>query len=460
MNFLNRFISRWAPAVSTFIERRSMPFSFTTWLQRRPVPPIVDWVSYCREGYANSLVYPCIRKIATTAPFATMRVEKLVNGLYEAVDHPLNDLLSNPHPGLTGFEFQEALHTYLNLAGECFIVKIGMGGKVGRPLKMPELWFARPDRISPVVKFRDLLGFVYTADSGEKTYFLPEEVLHVKYPNPNDPLEGFGRGLSPLNAAAREVGVDNSATLYMTDFFENACVPFGLLSSKHTMDQAEIDRVRENIRAQYTAKAHATGGGGLNSATWNGWTINGSASGMARAWHEIMIVDADLEYQELGKAPDKIALPDIRAFTESRVCSVFDVPPVLVGVQVGLKNAGGFSQTTIADARRQLWHDKIMPDNVRIAQALTSWFRDQLEPGFSIRHYYGDVAVLQEDRTARYARANTAYAGGWATMDEARLEAGLPRDPENGSKYKWQIVEGAGNVGADDVDQTNEVPNA
>lgn len=457
MKFLNRLFSRWAPAYSGPRERRAMPFSFTTWLQRRPVAPIVDWVSYCREGYANSLVYPCIRKIATTAPFAVMRVEKLVGGLYEAVAHPLNDLLAKPHPGLTGFEFQEALHTYLNLAGECFIIKIGMGGKVGRPLKMPELWFARPDRISPVVKARELLGYVYVADSGERTYFVPEEVLHIKYPNPNDPLEGFGRGLSPLNAAAREVGVDNSATLYMADFFENACVPFGLLRAKHTMDQPEIDRVRENIRAQYTAKAHATGGGGLNSATWNGWTINGSASGMARAWHEIMIVDADLEYQELGKSPDKIVLPDIRAFTESRVCSVFDVPPVLVGVQVGLKNAGGFSQTTIDDARRQLWHDKIMPDNARIAQSLTVWFQDLLGEGEVIRHHYDDVVVLQEDRTARYARANTAFQGGWATMDEARMEAGLSRDPVNGAKYKWQIAGGV--AGAGDG-QNNEVPNA
>lgn len=414
-----------------------MPFSLPTWNLRREILPLVDYLSYAGEGYAkNSVVYSCIRKIATTAPAASLRVERIVDGQREAVDSELTKLFQFPNPYLSAFEFQEIIHTYLNLIGECFLIKVGLGRSAGRPLNKPELWFARPDRMHPVPAEKKLLGYVYISEDGRRTPFTTDEIIHVKYPNPLDQWEGLGRGLSPLSAAAMEADVDNSSSAFMKDFFQNACVPFGLLKSKHILDDGDVVRIRTRMKEQYGSAASTSGTVTNQQQNWNGWKY--SASRASTRWHELMILDADMDYQKMGGAPADLALPEIRALTESRICAVFDVPPILVGVQVGLKNVGGFNETAVREARRQLWFDKLIPDNLRIAEAFTKAFADHLSESEVIGHDYSQVAILQEDRTARFNRATQGYTNGWLTQNEARREAGF-KEVDAGDNFKVDL---------------------
>jgi len=410
-----------------------MPFSFPTWNLRREILPLVDYLSYASEGYAkNSVVYSCIRKIATTAPAASLRVERIVDGQREAVASDLTSIFQSPNPYLNAFTFQETIHTFLNLIGECFIIKVGLGGRVGRPLKKPELWFARPDRMHPVPAEKKLLGYVYISEDGKRTPFTPDEIIHVKYPNPLDQWEGLGRGLSPLSAAAIETDVDNNSTAFMKEFFNNACVPFGLLKSKHILDDADVTRIRQRMKEQYGSASQTSGSVTSQAQSWNGFVQQTRAG---KRWHELMILDADMDYQKMGLAPDEIALPEIRSLTESRICAVFDVPPILVGVQIGIKNVGSFNETAVKEARRQLWFDKIIPDNQRIGEVFTQAFRDHLAENEVIAHDYSQVAILQEDRTARFQRATQGYTNGWLTQNEARREAGF-QEVSGGDNFK------------------------
>lgn len=391
MNFFSRMVLRWLERSYLRQERKEFPFTLPLWNRNSEIPLEFNYQSYAGEGYAkNSVVYSCIRKIATTAPAAFLRVEKIEDDRREEiVGHPLTDLFFHPNPITSSFEFQEILHTFLNLCGECYIVK---------SVDPFELWFARPDRMFPIPGVKKLLGFIYIGEDQKRTPFLLDEVIHIKYPNPLDRWEGFGRGLSPLSAAAIETDVDNKATGYLRDFFYNAAVPFGLLKSKQILDEPRIQLIRDRLKSQYTGE---------------------------RKWHEIMILDADAEYQKMGLGMDEIALPEIRFLSESRICAVFDVPPILVGVQVGLKNEQGFT-SSIGEARRALWFDKIIPDNVRIAEAFNTAFRDRLDEDEFVSHDYSEVVALQEDRTAKFLRANQGYLGGWITRNEARGEVGFP----------------------------------
>ncbi len=86
--------------------------------------------------------------------------------------------------------------TYLNLDGNAFILR-DREGKHTRAL-----WLPRPDKMSPVIRQNAaiydedaLLGYAYTTQNGEKLYFLPEQVIHIKYPDPNDRYGGLGRGI-------------------------------------------------------------------------------------------------------------------------------------------------------------------------------------------------------------------------------------------------------------------------
>lgn len=374
------------------------------WGRGVELPPLVNYQSYVSEGYQkNSVVYSCIRKVATTAPAALLAVERVKDGQREFIsDHALLHTFQNPNPHTSAFTFQELIHTFLNIVGEAYVIKVGFGGRVGRPVKPGEFYLARPDLMHPVPGEKKLLGFVYRGVDGKRTPFMPDEVIHIKYPNPNDQWEGLGRGLAPLSAAAMETDVDNRMMVLIKDFFENGATVAGILKIKHAItDPDEITRIHNRLKQQYTGD---------------------------KKWYD-MILDADAEYQRLGLNFDEMALPQLRSLTESRICAVFDVPALLVGVQVGLKNEAGFT-SALPEARKALWMDKIIPDNQRIGEALTMGLADQLQENEFVVHDYRKIGALQEDRNKQFERADRGWRGEWITMNEARLEVGLPTRPD------------------------------
>jgi HK97 family phage portal protein len=169
-----------------------------------------------------------------------------------------------------------------------------------------------------------------------------------------------------------------------------------LLKSKHVLDDDEIKRIRARIRSQYAGE---------------------------RKWHEIMILDAEAEYQRMGLNLDEMAFPALRGLTESRICAVFDVPPILVGVQVGLDRS---TFSNYAESRKALWFDKLIPDNQRIAEAFTLGFANDLGEDGIVAHDYSGVRILQEERNAQFARATQGWTSGLIMKNEGRREVGLP----------------------------------
>lgn len=396
---------------------RQMPFALALWNRRSEILPLVNFESYVNEGYkANSVVYACISKIATTAPAAALVVEREVDGKREIVsDHRLLRAFQNPNPHLSAFAFKELIHTYINLIGEAYIIKVGFGGKPGWQTRPAELYLPRPDLMYPVPGEKKLLGFVHRSLDGTRTPFTPEEVIHVKRPNPNDPYEGFGRGLSPLSAAATLVDVDNRISVMVKDFFENGAIVAGLLKLKHPItDDDYIGQLHNRLKQQYTGDKH---------------------------WYD-MILDADADYQRIGLNFDEMALPSLRGLTESRICSVFDVPAILVGVQVGLKHEGGFTSSW-PEARKALWMDKIMPDNQRIAEGLTLGLANYLEENEFVGFDYNRIGVLQDNRNEAVKRATEAWLGDLLTQNEARREINAPITTAGDvfySQYKKQFA--------------------
>ncbi len=363
------------------------------------VTRLVDYSTYCEEGYKrNAVVYSAVREIARTAPSARLQVRKrLGQGQTEIQeDTPIQGLLDFPNRGQSHYDFLEMLITYLNLDGNAYIIR---EREYGRTTAM---WLPRPDMMSAVVDIRKsmfeastLLGYAYTMQTGEKLYFLPEDVIHIKYPNPNDPHGGMGRGHPPLMAAAADADNDNSQTSFIKQFFKNGAVPSGIIKSKNILDDTEVRRIQSRIGEQYSGEQN---------------------------WHRVMVLDADAEYQQTGLNLDEMVFPDLRAISETRICAAFKVPPVLIGVKAGLDAA---TYSNYALARRALWEDNIIPTTTKLAEALTRALSDELDEDVIIQADYSNVVALQDDRTNRFTRANQAVIGGWLTVNEARREVGL-----------------------------------
>jgi len=367
------------------------------------VTRLVDYETYCEEGYKrNAVVFSAVREIARTAPSARIQVRRrLKRGQTEIYEeHPLQAVLDMPNPKQSHYDFVELLLTYLNLDGNVFILR----DREGKHTKA--LWLPRPDKFTPVIDKKGILyepdtlvGYTYSTPS-DKLYFMPEDVIHIKYPNPGDPYHGAGRGIPPLSAAAYDADNDNSQTSFIKQFFKNGAVPSGIIKSKNILDDTEVKRIQQRLSEQYSGEQN---------------------------WHKIMVLDADAEYQQTGLRMDQMVFPELRAISETRICAAFKVPPVLIGVKSGL-DAATYSNYKLA--RQALWEDNIIPTNMKLAEAFTRAFSDELGKSMIIKHDYADVVALQQDRTDRFARASQAVMGGWITVNEARREVTLGPLPQ------------------------------
>ncbi len=97
------------------------------------------YVGLSRQGFMrNPIAYRCVRLLAEAAG-ATPWL--LYEGGQEHSQHPLLDLLANPHRGMDGASFFEGLYGHLLLSGNAYVERLQGGGGTS------ELHLLRPDRV-------------------------------------------------------------------------------------------------------------------------------------------------------------------------------------------------------------------------------------------------------------------------------------------------------------------------
>ena len=389
-----------------------LPYTWPMWAEGMPdmTPPTLQ--GFTTAGYsANGIVYACIARKAESAALAPPVAYMGERAAPERVedDHPLAQLLRRPNPFMSWYEFQELLIVYLELDGNVFVYKARE--RPGGPVV--GLYPLRSDRVRPVPKAGRLLGYVYDGqDMGHflgLEPFLPEDVIHVKYPNPADPFEGLGRGTSPLAAAARVVDLDNSNTSFLGQFFANAAVPFGLLKTKVKLLDSEVGRIRARIRAQYAG---------------------------SRNWHEMMILDADAEYQRLGLDMKELEFSSLDARNEARICAVMRVPPIIAGARLGIERS---TYANYGEARRSFWEDTLVPMYRRFADGWNASLAEEFG-GAWVDYDFGQVPALAEPPSALEQRTVEAWKSSLLRRNEARARIGLPEDEMDG--YFNELVSG------------------
>lgn len=374
------------------------PYVWPAWTRSQP-----DWTTPTLQGFAqagygdNALVYACIARKAQSASLAPLRVYSGARAKPQLAPdtHWLATLLLRPNPHQSWYEFKEQLITYMDLDGNAFVYKArSPRGEIGG------LYPLRSDRVRPVLgvgRTDPLLGYVYDPeDSGffAREPFLPDEIIHVKYPNPRDPFEGYGRGSSPLGAAAKATDVDNAATSFLKTFFDQAVVPFGLLKSKQRMLDSEVARVRARLREQY---------GGVQN------------------WGDVMVLDADADYQRLGLSMQEMTFDELDMRNEARICMVLGVPPIIVGARVGLERS---TFANYGEARSAFWEDFLIPGIYRRFE--DAWNMGLGGDGVWLAYDYSNVPALREDETEKWDTAVRAFLGGLIKRNEARALVKLP----------------------------------
>ena len=406
-------------------QQRVMIDLLDIWQKNRPLADLWDVRKFVEDGYRrNTVIFACVTEISTSFSQPPLKAWT-VNSQNKEVDLPPGHLLYLPLRKPNAKQSQRSLMRTFSVHGETagnaylFKVRARAGNVVNLNLLRPDAMRPIPDSNGEVTKFA--YGFEPNIQILEA-----KDVIHEQL-NP-DPLDPY-RGLSPIAVLARMGDLDNAAADFLRAFFLNAGIPAGLLKYKERIgDDAELFRIKTRWRENYSG---------------------------VKGWHEVGVLDADVEYQEIGSKADQLKLEAIFGETESRMCSVYGVPPILIGAWIGLMRN---TMANYGNARKSFYQETMQPKWANTADALTlglaQEFGDYIQIGFDLE----GIDALQEEKAGARKFALDSWNSGLGTKNECRKIVGWDQMP-NGDVFKTKDNEGF--AGADDdLTALQEAPDA
>jgi HK97 family phage portal protein len=363
------------------------------WKRGLALPQSADYARIADEGYRkNSIVYACIRTIATSGSEPTLeaiRVRRSEEPEVLPAESPLTKLLYWPNPEMDSCELLEIMLTHYSIAGEWYLLKRRSGA--GR---LVELWPLRPDRMAPVTDSDgSIQRYEYSIGGGSKKTIDADDIVVMRNP---DPLDDY-RGLSPIIVAARMGDIDNQAADYIRAFFTNGGVPAGWLKLKGIVEAPERQRIRQKFQDQFTGE---------------------------HGWHTLGVLDQDADWAPAGFEPSKLDLAGIFSVSETRICMTFGVPPIIIAAQTGLARA---TYANYREAQRSLWKTTLSPLYERLAGKLSHSIAKEFGDDLEVRFDLDSVEGMQESMTDRWTRALDGWQRGLITRNEGRQLVGMPR---------------------------------
>lgn len=362
-----------------------------SWEYLRPTYALTgNFPNLVEEGfYKNELIYACISKSAASASQISLAVRKKKDRSLVA-DHPLLDLVHKPNDEMNEYDLWSSMVFFQKLAGRAIYEK--ERDRRGRVVRLLPL---RPDwvKINPGRMTR-IGNYFYQPPGTEGVALAPNDVLDIPL---FDPLLRFSTK-SPLSVLARGADVDNAITDFIKLFFENGGSPQGVFMSEAEMDDEDVMSARKRWRELY--------GGHRN------WIDPAFVSGPG------------LEYKQLGSSFKDMGFEVLDERNEARICEVLDVPPIIVGARIGLKEA---TYSNYEQARKAWWEDSLSPMYVNYLDVIGRLMDETDRSGENYVDWdFSHVKAFQEEINKRWDRATNALRSGGITRNQFFAEVGLP----------------------------------
>jgi len=277
---------------------------------------------------------------------------------------PVYDLLENPSPTLSKFEWLEMCHSLLNLHGECIIWK-ERGDVRSKPIYLhplfPQFVVLKVTRSFP----NTIIGYDYIVDGVRVMESIPpEDIIHIRYFNPNYSINGTElRGLSPIRILAdRLTRMDNafdasvsqlqnggvSTIVYMEDLVDESATTI-------------INNHKYNFYKFFTNKQNT------GSVYWAGGKMQAIPLGLKLS---------DMEVAALDKIDFK------------KLCNAYSISDRL------FNNDATGSEVSDDNARKALYTDACLPNVFRFAAALQNGLKDDFND--KKRVIYADISGIPE----------------------------------------------------------------
>lgn len=357
---------------------------------------------YVTEGYGkNSLLFSCIAEKATSFAALHAQVERADGSI--ASRHRLAQLLADPNTHQDGQDFAELLMTQYEAAGNAYIRKVRVSPSAERrreftTFPVQELELIRPDYVSiqpGATRDRDV--FVVTVGGQERERIPRSDMIHVHEPLALNDFYGEPK----ISRLQREASIDLQMSDFELAFFRNAGVPMGLLSVKGAVTEEQTAQIKHRFRSAF----------------------NG-----VRKWFELLVLNADIStYTPMGLKQNEMEMDSTRFHVESRICSVFGVPGIIVGARFAME---GGQKSSYEDAEHSFWAETMVPASLRFARAWTKFLLPEFavgaDRGGRVTYDFTVVRALQEDRSRKLREVVRLVLTGGFTVNQALSLCGLP----------------------------------
>ncbi|MCP6719734.1 MAG: phage portal protein [Patescibacteria group bacterium] len=204
-------------------------------------------------GVYSGWVYTAVRAIAEEIgriPFHLFQIKK-DGSIEELFDHDLLNLLFAPNPHHTGYELKYNTLAHLELGGNSYWLLDGVKNDTDQPRNIywlsPKYMTVEKGEIPEIVK-----GYTYRIGS-KTTKYQPHEILHIRYPDPNDPFEGIGT----VQSIAQWIDADNYATEFNRRFFLNGARIGGFLESENARTPEQLEFLKKSFEEIYKGVENA-----------------------------------------------------------------------------------------------------------------------------------------------------------------------------------------------------------
>ncbi len=385
---------------------------------------------YLEKGYnINSIVYSIINQQASKSasiPFSIKRIEdeKAVRKLNQirsatkgdyTVQQTVRKLLLEdkafsdevvplpliaPNITQTWTEFIALYKTFLKLTGNVYIYILSPkeGPNTGKPL---QVYILPSHLIQIVVKPKvDLLGiespvksYILT-EGGQYIEFMAEDVIHIKYSNPNyDESGSHLYGQSPLRAALRNIESSNTAVNLNVRTLKSGGA-FGLIHGKSAaLTEKQAAELKERLKE-------------MNSSTENLAKIAG--------------VSVDVGFTRLSLTSAELKPFDYLEYDENQIAKILSW-----SIDDGKRSDFG---GTINELRKQRITDNIQPDLELFAEAINTEFLVRFK-GYEktvIEFDYTELPEMQTDIKDLVEWLKDALDRGVINRDEFRIAINYP----------------------------------
>jgi len=341
-----------------------------------------------------SAVWACVRLLSESVSTLPVKIySRQADGSRKlAQDHPVYQVLCRrPNLEMTPSRFMLMVVASICLRGNAFVEKRFIGSKLVS--LMPLL----PQNM--VVKRLDTgrLEYTYT-ESGNKRLIPEKNLMHIR---------GFGLdgvcGMMPTQSGVDVFGAAMSVDEAAAKIFENGLQSTGFLSSKNSLNKDQRERLRKNLMA-FTGSKNAG---------------------------KLMVLEAELQYQNVTMNPEAAQLLESRSFSIEEICRWFRVPPFMVG---HTSKQSSWS-SSLEGMNLQFLTHTLRPLLVNIEQEIS---RCLLNSDEDLYAEFSVEGLLRADSSGRAAYYTSALQNGWMSRNDVRRLENMP-PIEGGDIYTVQL---------------------